>query len=136
MCRCHDKRPKSQIAKTHLHAYPIGMARPKKTIQSECKQNGRSGIFQGRMRQANSSQENYGDDNPNGKSMAQCDRQQRTKYRCAFLFLQPERNSEKPSHGWVQAVKKTQRKYHQPGTEVAHGKQYESLDESPPSRRI
>jgi len=52
------------------------------------------------------------------------------------VFLQPERYSEEPSHGWVHAVKKPERKYRQPRPEPAHGKQKESLEESPPSRRI
>ena len=88
------------------------------------------------MRQTNPSHKNGRNDNPDGERVAQCDRQQRAKHRRAFLFLQPERHSEKPTHGWVHAVKKTERKDHQPGPEVAHGKQNESLEESPPSRRI
>ena len=87
------------------------------------------------MRRLISSHENYGDDNPNGKSVAQRDRDQRTKHRGAFVLLQPERYREEPSHGWVQAVKKTERKYRQPRPEPVHGKQNESLEESPPSRR-
>ena len=59
----------------------------------------------------------------------------RTEHRRTLLLLQSKRDGKQPSHGRIDAVKHAEPKDREPRPELAHGKQKESLEESPPSRR-
>src|SRR5207244_7589653 len=133
--RNNEKRQKFKVPKTHSHADPVRVTRSKQTIQAKGKQDRRRGNFQGAVRQADASHENRGNDYRNGERVPQHDRRQRTEHCCALLFLQPQRHGEQPTHGGVDAVKNAEPKDRQPRPELTHGKQKESLEESPPSRR-
>ena len=97
------------------------MPRANKAISSKPDERNRGKPAQNAIRDPRVNEADEGHHRSYGKRMANGDRRQRLPDGGPLLFLQPERNREKPSHAGINAVESTQSGQRQPRPRFLHG---------------
>ena len=137
VARGHEEGPEGEIAEAHLHSASARMPVPRQAVEAEGEKDGRHGHLHRGQGKYPLGEAGERDDSADGRAMTDSQRRQGAPHRRAVFLLQPERDREKPAHARIDSVVGPQEKQRgpNPGIPFAHGKQKESVEQSPPSRR-
>src|SRR5262249_15692462 len=132
--RSHQEAPEDEIPCRHAHPNPSRVPGSEELEHSEEDQRDARGPYQPLQWHRLLEQHDDQGDGTDRERVAESDGNHRPEDGPAAFVLHAQRDREQPTHPGVDSVERAEREQPRPGLKIAHGKQYESELESPPSR--